>query len=187
MVKEERGNVFKVNWKPFSLAQVNQKLGEEYKVWEEPTEKLPPGIWGLRAGLAAGRQGPDQFERFFSLLLKARHEDRKELGDKEMLKGVAQDAGLNVARFTQDLEDPLTLQQVAESHTEAVERHGVFGTPTFVFPNGASSYLKLLQPEGKEQAAKAFDTVMDLMEGEAFVGEVKRPQPPWPKGVFTNR
>ena len=187
MVREERGDAFKVNWKPFSLAQVNQKIGEGYKVWEEPAEKLPPGVWGLRAGLAAGRQGSEQFERFFSLLLKARHEDRKELGDKEMLKDVAQEAGLDVERFMRDLEDPSTLQQVAESHTEAVEEHGAFGTPTFVFPNGASGYLKMLPPEGKEQAVKAFDTVMELMEGEAFVGEVKRPQPPWPKGVFTNR
>ena len=56
-LKQEREDAFTINWKPFSLAQVNQKVGEGYKVWEEPADKLPPGIWGLRAGIAARRQG----------------------------------------------------------------------------------------------------------------------------------
>ena len=188
MVREARGDdVVTINWKPFSLAQINQKVGEGYKVWEEPVEKLPPGIWGLAAGIAARRQGEEQLERFLPLLLKARHVDRKELGDKAVLRAVAEEAALDEEQFLIDLDDPKAIQEIADSHTEAVEKYGVFGTPTFRFPNGSGAFLKMLRPDTKEQAAKAYDTVMQLMEGETFIGEVKRPQPPWPRGVFINR
>ena len=186
MVKQARGGELTINWKPFSLAQVNQKVGEGYKVWEEPADKLPPGVWGLRAGVAANRQGSERLERFLLALLTARHVDRKELGDKEVLRSVAEESGLDVEQFLIDLDDPSTLQEVADSHTEAVERYGVFGTPTFRFSNGGSAFLKILRPDTQEQAAKAYETVMELMEEELFIGEVKRPQPPWPKGVFSN-
>jgi len=137
--------------------------------------------------VAARRQGAEPHDRFLFLLLKARHVDRKELGDKEMLYGVAQEAGLDVAQFREDLEDPVTLQEVADSHTEAVEQYGVFGTPTFIFSDGGAAFLKMLRPDSAEDAARAYDTLMDLMQRDLFVGEVKRPQPPWPRGVFGDR
>ncbi len=169
------------------MDQVNQKVGEGYKAWEEPVTDLPSGLWGLRSGVAAGRQGVDKLGTFLPLLLKARHVDRKDLGDKDLLRSVAQEAGLDVERFMGDLEDPSTLEEVAASHTEAVETHGVFGTPTFVFEGGASAFLKLVRPSDPEDAARAFDSLMTLMKDAAFVGEVKRPQPPWPKGLFPAR
>jgi len=94
------------------------------------------------------------------------------------------EAELDVARFERDLDDRSTLDDIAESHTKAVEERGVFGTPTFVFENGASAFLKLIKPTSPEEANKAFDALMTIMESNLFVGEVKRPQPPWPKGVF---
>ena len=67
-------------------------------------------------------------------------------------------------------------------HTEAVEKYGIFGTPTFVFSNGNAAYLKTVQtPDG--QAAKTWETLVDMMGGRAYIGEVKRPQPPWPQGA----
>ena len=181
-VKQVYGDDLQVNWKVFCLTQVNQKVGEGYQVWEEPDEKLPADLWGLRAGIAARRQKEELYWRVHLLILRARHEDRKDLGDKEMLRDVALKAGLDVERFMEDLDDRGTLQEIAQSHQEAVEQFGVFGTPTFVFPNGASAFLKLLSPATQEEALKTFETLMVLMENERFVGEVKRPQPPWPKG-----
>jgi protein-disulfide isomerase len=122
--------------------------------------------------------------RFMPLLLKARHEERKDLGDQELLKALATEAGLDIERFTKDLNDRSTLDDIAASHKEAVEERGVFGTPTFVFENGASAFLKLIRPKTPEQAEKAFDSLVNIMSSDIFVGEVKRPQPPWPKGVF---
>ncbi len=185
-MKQARGGEepIEINWKPFSLEQVNQKVGPDYKAWSEADEELNGSLWGLRAGIAAGRQGGDAMRRYLPLLLKARHVDRSDLGDHELLKGLAKEADLDVTQFEKDLSDRTTLDEIAESHTQAVEERGVFGTPTFVFEGGGSAFLKMIKPQTPEQASKAFDSLIPLMSSDVFVGEVKRPQPPWPKGVF---
>jgi len=122
--------------------------------------------------------------RYMPLVLKARHEGRKDLGNKELLKQLAVQANLDLGRFSKDLDDRTTLDEIAASHKEAIEELGVFGTPTFVFESGASAFLKLIRPKTIEQAEKAFDSLVNIMSSDLFVGEIKRPQPPWPKGVF---
>ena len=166
MVKAARGGEepIEITWKPFSLQQVNQKVGPDYLAWDEPDEELHHSVWGLRAGEAARAQGEDALRRFMPLILEARHVDRKELNDKELLKRLAAKAELDVPRFEKDL--------------------GVFGTPTFVFENGAAAFLKMLKPRTQEEAVRSFDALLPVMEGEVAVGELKRPQPPWPKGIF---
>ena len=185
-MKIARGGVepLEINWKPFSLEQANQKDNPDHQAWALGDDELNGSLWGLRAGVAAGRQGDDAMRRYLPLLLHARHVDRSDLGDRELLKRLAAEAELDVARFERDLDDRSTLDEIAESHTKAVEELGVFGTPTFVFENGASAFLKLIKPASPEEANKAFDALMTIMESNLFVGEVKRPQPPWPKGVF---
>jgi hypothetical protein len=183
LVKQETGEEVDVEWRPFSLDQVNQKVGDDYLAWDEPDENLAPALWGHRAGIAAKRQGKEALQRFMPLLLKARHIERIELSDKDALMAVAKEAGLDVDQFAKDLEDRSTLDEVAASHQEAVNDLGVFGTPTLVFPNGGTAFLKMSRLSSKGQATRAFHSVMDLMESDLFIGEVKRPQPPWPKGV----
>ena len=95
---------------------------------------------------------------------------------------MAQEAGLDVDRFRQDLSDRSLLQEIARDHTEAVERYGVFGTPTFVFENGATAFLKMFIPP-EEEAVPFFREFCSTFGSRLYVGEVKRPQPPWPKGA----
>ncbi len=166
------------------MQQVNQKIGPDYKAWEEPDEDLDGSLWGLRAGVAAKRQGEDAMRRYMPLLLNARHEERKDLGDKEVLKELAVRANLDLERFAKDLDDRTALDEIAASHKEAVAEHGVFGTPTFIFENGASAFLKIIRPKTLAEAEKAFDSLVDVMTNNLFIGEIKRPQPPWPRGVF---
>ena len=163
---------------------MNQKVGPEYQAWGESDENLHGSLWGLRAGVAVQRQGDDAMRRYLPLLLKARHEERKDLGDQELLKSLAAEAGLDIPQFEKDLADRSILDEIAASHKEAVEERGVFGTPTFVFENGASAFLKMIRPRTPEEAEAAFDSVVGVMSSNITVGEIKRPQPPWPKGVF---
>ena len=86
-------------------------------------------------------------------------------------------------QFLKDLKDRSSLDAVAKSHTHAVEQLGVFGTPTFVFEDGGTASLKLIRPDTPEAAEKDFENVMSLVENARYVGEIKRPQPPWPRGI----
>ena len=138
---------------------------------------------GLNSGEAAKRQGDELFDKFFLALLTERHGgSRAPLNDDSMFIKLAEGCGLNIEQFKSDIKDPKLVEIIANDHTEAVDIHGAFGTPTFVFGNGQSAYLKTFIPP-EEESVDAFKHFLGLFESRSYIGEVKRPQPPWPKGA----
>jgi len=185
-VEESKGEQIKINWQPFSLDQVNSdNNNENIKLWDKPEviDGTDTTFLAHMSGLAAKRQGDEAFRSFFMTLLRARHEDKKDLRDPAVMEEAAVAAGLDLARFREDAADPELLKDIAESHTIAVEEYGAFGVPTFVFGEGNATFLKLFPPSD-EQAEEIFDTMTHAMSEFAHVGEFKRPQPPWPHGVI---
>ena len=182
-VREQTGNPIEVDWQPFSLAQVNNKDGDN--VWERPdvVSGEDPILLAHKAGLAIKRQGREAFESYFMALLKARHEDKADLNDQAVIDAAGDAAGIDMARFRVDIADPSLLEELAESHTKAVDEYGAFGVPTFVFDSGNFAFLKMFIPPD-EQAVEIYDNLMKSMSEFAHVGEFKRPQPPWPHGVI---
>ena len=185
-VKETSGTDFVVDWQPFSLSQANSKEGPDWKVWDQPDVHQTRSLAAAMAGEAARRQGAEAHGRFHLALLKARHggDSRVALNEDAPLLDVAREAGLDLARFKADSRDRSLLDVIASDHTEAVEEHGVFGTPTFVFENGNALYLKTFVPPADE-SMDFFDHFVAIMADSPFVGELKRPQPPWPKGAVS--
>jgi len=184
-VEEATGEEIKVDWQPFSLAQVNSDKEQDIKLWEQPevidgTDKT---FLAHMSGLAAKRQGEEAFKSFFMTLLRARHEDKKDLNDPAVMQAAAVAAGLDMARFAEDQADPELLKDIGESHTIAVEEYGAFGVPTFVFGEGNSTFLKMFIPPD-EQVVEIYETMTKAMSEFVHVGEFKRPQPPWPHGVI---
>ena len=184
-VEEQTGKAVEIDWQPFLLSQINSDKGPEFKVWEQPgiLDGSDNTLLAHQAGLAAKRQGKEAFESFFMALLKARHEDKKDLTDPAVMNAAAQSAGLDLARFREDVADPDLLRELAESHQKAVEEVGAFGVPTFVFPGGQSAFLKMFIPPD-EQAAEIYESMFKTMNEYVHIGEFKRPQPPWPDGVI---
>ena len=184
-VEETTGQEVPVDWRPFSLAQVNNDKGEGFKYWEQPEilDGSDTTLLAHRAGLAAKRQGKEAFKSFFMTLLQARHEDKKDLLDPAVIDEAVAKAGLDPGQFTEDLADPDLLREIGESHTKAVEEHGAFGVPTYVFPNGNAAFVKMFIPPD-EEAAGIYETVTKMVSDHPHVGEIKRPQPPWPLGVI---
>ena len=184
-VEESTGETVKVDWQPFSLAQVNSDKESDVKLWELPemADGSDKTFLAHMSGLAAKRQGEEQFKSFFMALLRARHEDKKDLLDPAVMEEAAQAAGLDMARFREDQSDPDLLREIGESHTKAIEEVGAFGVPTFVFGEGKAAFLKMFIPPD-EQAAEIYDSLVKTMSEFVHVGELKRPQPPWPHGVL---
>jgi hypothetical protein len=184
-VKTVGGKIPEIDWQPFSLAQINSDKGEGFKYWEQPgaLDGSDHTLLAHRAGLAAKRQSKEAFDAFRVSILKARHEDKKDLMDPSVIEESAAKAGLDLGRFREDLADPDLLREIGESHTRAVEEYGAFGVPTYVFPNGNSAFVKMFIPPD-DQAGEVYDTLVKMMNDIKHVGEIKRPQPPWPHGVI---
>jgi predicted DsbA family dithiol-disulfide isomerase len=172
-----RSSAFKldVTWRYFSLAQVNSK-DDGWTAWDAPASEHVSGRMAFRAAEAARRQ--DAFDQLHMPLLEARHRDRLNIDDLVVIERVAIDAGLDIKRFRADLADPTTLDALRRDHVQARSDHGVFGTPTLVFSDGASAYVRLAEAPDVAHAPGVFERLLAIVAGEPSILEIKRPRRP---------
>ncbi len=83
-----------------------------------------------------------------------------------------------MAHFERDLDDRSLLSRIGDDYTRGREEHGVFGTPTFVFPNGGAAYLKMLPAAGPDEALPIFEEFVRTVRDRPFIAEIKRPKKP---------
>ena len=166
-----------IRWRYFSLTQVNSKE-EGWTAWDAPAAEKVRGRLAFKAAEAARRQ--DRFDPFHANLLAGRHRDRLDIDDAAVVEQVAEESGLDVDRFRRDLVDPTILEALARDHKHAIAAHGVFGTPTFVFSNGASAYIRLAEGPTGARSLQLFDSLLAVAADEPGVLEIKRPTRPSP-------
>jgi 2-hydroxychromene-2-carboxylate isomerase len=167
-----------VEWRYFSLEQVNQRAGVGVNIWDRPAGYQSTSLDAF-AGAAAGRrqQRPDAWEELHQTLLARRHTGAREPLTRAVVEQVAAETGFGMTRFRQDLNDPAILEPLARQHQEALAL-GVFGTPTLVFENGLSGYLKMLPAPTGEEALHAWEHVKAVIADGAYIQEIKRPPKP---------
>ncbi len=174
------GDGVTIRYRSLALEQVNSKEGEDWKAWNQGEDYVSRGLWLLRGGIAARRQGETAHLSYMTVVLEAKHVDREDIRSRDSVVEVASRAELDIEQFTKDIDDPATLREIGEDHESAVEL-GVFGTPTFVFENGTAAFLKTFTPP-EEDTLPAFEHLMGMAGTNKYFGELKRPQPPWPRG-----
>jgi len=174
-VKEESGPELTINWRYFSLEQVNSQQGPQWKIWEQAEDYASRGLRAFRAAEAARHQGEAAFDRFHISLLRAKHEQHRDIADMNTLIEVAEGVGLEMTHFRKDLADRRLLTRLAEDHTFAVESLGVFGTPTLVFAQRQAIFLKMSVPPPPEECLGVFTELYHLADRRQYIQEIKRP------------
>lgn len=160
---------------------MNSKEGEEWKAWEQGEAYVSRGLWPLRGGIAAREQGATAHNNYMEKILHLKHVEREDVRTRESIIAIADAVDLEIGQFTSSLDNPETLAQIGIDHEEALT-HGVFGTPTFVFEDGTAAFLKMFTPP-EDESLSAFKDFMSIASSRKYFGELKRPQPPWPRGV----
>ena len=171
------GRELKIGWRYFSLSQVNSK-DEGWTAWDAPESETVRGRLAFKAAEAARRQG--RFEKLHMPLLRARHRDRLDIDQVDVVDRVAEQSGLDLERFRSDIADTTILEPLARDHRDAVARYGVFGTPTFVFRDGESAYVRLSEAVEGPGAGELFDRILAVAADEPRILELKRPTRPAP-------
>ncbi len=174
-MKEETRQKVTLNWRYFSLEQVNNKQESQWKIWEQPEDYPSRGLRAFWAAEAARCQGEAAFGSYHMALLKAKHEQGRDITDVDTLIELARDIGLETAQFQKDLNDNSLLLRLAKDHTFAVETLGIFGTPTLVFPRGKPVFLKLASPPPPSEGLAVFDEIRCISEQRQYIMEIKRP------------
>ena len=180
-VKEQVPDL-EVEWRSFSLEQQNSKEGTGWKAWEQGPEYEPRGLLALRSGVASRAYGADANWKFTLALLKARHDDKADIREISVILDISESVGIDRDDFESKINDPEMLATVAREHEQAAEQE-IFGTPTYVFEGGKPAFLKMFAPPD-ENVMAAWKAISVIAAGNIQFGELKRPQPPWPRSIF---
>lgn len=173
LAEVEKAGRIKPQFRFFSLSQ-NHETREGVNgpaVWER--DGMAKGLPAFLAATAARAQGEQAGDRFRIALQRARHEDHLPVDDHRTHQLAAERAGLDVARWEQDLKRA-DFSALAKEHREAVAR-GVFGVPTIVWPEGRSYYVKITDLIPTDRAVGLYDAIETVHRfGEVI--EIKTPE-----------
>jgi hypothetical protein len=170
-----------INWRYFSLFQINHPDKDHWKVWDQPgkspewqAERYAPSLQAFWSAEAARRLGEEAFRRFHRTLLMTTHRHGRALHEPGTMLNAANEAGLDLPGFQESLSDKTCLERLARDHT-AAEGLGVFGTPTLVFPGAEPVYLKLQRILAREESLDFWEVFRSTAVDRPYVLEFKRP------------
>lgn len=167
-----------MNYKAFVLEQANlaDAHGPDWKVWEDesfPSRDMPPH----EAAKCAALQGEEAFAKYHVMLHRARHKDKKDITNQLILRDLAIEVGLDVARWEEDMKSGATVSLIAQDHEEGAGEYGVFGVPTLLFQKGKAVFAKLEEGEWEGTDDKGLlDAVIAASADRPYLLELKTPE-----------
>lgn len=171
---QEAGAVeFEVEWKTFSLENVN--LTEEQsadELWSTATERR--GLLPAAAAQYVQTEAPESLQAFQRAMFDGRHLEKEKIGRPEVTAKILSAVGLDGDAITTELtSNPKWLEAARADHDEAAEQK-IFGVPTFVFPGSAPAFVRLLEITEGERAVEIYEKVR-AGATEPLIHELKRP------------
>ena len=172
-IREIRSQInLEVNWKFFSLEEINREQGKKHP-WER---EVAYGWTPLRIAAWLRRKNMDLCDDWYLVAAKALHEDGlrpyNEATARELLATIA--APDNT--WDDALADQTTHDDVRKDHEESVEKFGAFGVPLIVFENGRGVFGPVVVPPPRgEDALKLWRVMRDYSEIPGLY-EIKTPK-----------
>ena len=165
------GAGWEVEFLPFSLSQAHVEQGGS-SVWDEP-EKAHE-LLSMESGLVVRERDPDRFLDVHLALFAARHDEGKDLRDREVVAEALASAGADPAAVFAEVDDGWPRELFRKAHEEAVADHKVFGVPTFLVDGHAVFVRLMTRPAGDAGAARStIDHVVGLIGGHLELNEFK--------------
>ncbi|HYI62752.1 MAG TPA: DsbA family protein [Acidimicrobiales bacterium] len=165
------GAAWDVAFVPFSLGQVHVEEGDA-PIWDRPGDDS--GLVALQVGVHVRDTAPDAFPAVHGALFSARHDQGRDLRDRDVLAKVLADAGLDPEAALAAVDDGSLLAAVRAEHEAAAAEHSVWGVPTFV-AGGQAAFVRLMDRPGDDgaHARRTIDRVVDLLVDAPALNEFK--------------
>jgi hypothetical protein len=152
------GRDWNVTFTPFSLDQVHVEEGEP-PVWERDPAVWGTGVNALLWGIAVRDAFSEKFLDWHLAAFSARHDAGQKIAKLEVLREIAASVGLDVDAVAKEVDSGRPLETLAQTHTESVKRHSMFGVPTFVQGDQAVFVRFMTRKEPTD-----IDRALDLLE-----------------------
>jgi hypothetical protein len=163
-----------VTFVPYSLSQ-GKVAEDDTDVWDRDEPDTVSGVLAFQVGLAVRDHTPDRFHDVHEAIFAARHDHGEDIKDRAVLRGVLDGAGLDADDLLAIVDDGGPLKTLREEHIEAVERHNVWGVPTFITDARAVFVRIMDRPDGDtEVARRRIEQLLDLVDGTIELHEFKQ-------------
>jgi 2-hydroxychromene-2-carboxylate isomerase len=162
-----------VTWRytAFSLDQIHVEEGSP-PVWEREPDVWGSGVLALLYGIAVRDAFPDSFLDAHLALFAARHDKALQLGHEDVLRDVVAGVGLDADAVAEEVWSGRPLKALEAEHTEAVDRYGAFGVPTYMEGDEAA-FIRFMDRGRVDDLVRA----IDLLQWSRL-NEFKRPRVP---------
>ena len=167
----EDGADWDVTWIPFSLTQAHVAEGD-LDAWDDPAKAS--GLAAMEAAIAVRDRVPDRFLAVHRALFAARHDEGRDLRVPEVVDAVLTEQGVDAAAVAREVESGWPRAEFRKAHADAVDRHHVFGVPTFVVGD-AAVFVRVMDRPGADarRARRTVERVLDTIGGWPELNEFK--------------
>ncbi|MCX6512752.1 MAG: DsbA family protein [Actinobacteria bacterium] len=160
-----------INWKFFSLEEVNRPEGKKHP-WER---EWSYGWSMMRVGALLRRHDMDDLDRWYALAGRALHLEGRKPHQPEVARVLLEELGLDPDLVDQAIADPTTGDEVLAEHRRVIDASG-YGVPTLFFPDGQCLFGPVvIDPPRGEAALRLWDAVVAWTEFPALY-ELQRPK-----------
>ncbi|MEZ5235587.1 MAG: DsbA family protein [Acidimicrobiales bacterium] len=160
-----------VNWRFFSLEEVNRRDGKKHP-WER---EWSYGWSMMRIGALLRRRDMALLDAWYARAGRALHVEGHKPHEPEVARHLLRELGIDPATVDEAIADPTTHDEVRAEHQKVVDAGG-FGVPTLFFPDGQCLFGPVLyDPPTGEAAVRLWHATTAWLEFP-HVYEVKRPK-----------
>ena len=147
---------FEINWRFFSLEEVNRVEGKKHP-WER---EWSYGWSMMRIGALLRRSNMDDLDRWYASAGKALHVDGLKPHVPEVAKSLLEELGLDPGLVDEAIQDSTTSDEVLAEHKKVIDAGG-YGVPTLFFADGQCLFGPvLIDPPVGDDAVKLWDSVV---------------------------
>ena len=167
----EAGAPWEVTFVPFSLNQVHVEEGGA-DVWDDPGARH--SLLAMEVGIAVRDQFPDRFLAVHRALFTARHDEGRDLRERDVLTAILEEQGADAGAVWKVVDEGVALETFRKEHERSVADHSVFGVPTFIVGDQAAFIRVMSRPRGDGKFAKeTIERAVDVTLNWADLNELK--------------
>jgi hypothetical protein len=167
----EAGAGWDVTFVPFSLNQVHINEGDP-DVWDNPAHGR--SLLAMQVGIAVRDLAPDLFPKVHWALFAARHDEAKDIRERDVLRDVLVQQGADADAVFRAIDGGETMETFRKEHERSVTDHRVFGVPTFITGDRAAFIRVMTRPNGDADLAKrTIDRAVDAVASWSELNELK--------------
>lgn len=162
-----------VNWKFFSLEEINRREGKKHP-WER---EWSYGWSMMRVGSLLRRSSNDDLDRWYERAARALHVEGHKPHEPDVARHLLAELGLDPGIVDAAIADPTTHDEVRTDHDRVVAAGG-YGVPTLFFPDHDDQCLfgpVLIDPPTGDAALRLWATVTSWLEFPHLF-ELQRPK-----------